>query len=92
MKVSTFEEMVTNAALTSSTYEQYFEFFSPNIETEMDLRLQLGDSGSAVFDKKGRLICMAFAYSIAPERDWAIPLPEIISAYEDITGNELYVY
>lgn len=68
------------------------EFFTPRLETEMNLKLKLGDSGSAVFDKKGRLICMAFAYSISPERDWAIPLPEIIEAYEEISGNELYVY
>ncbi len=92
------ERMTMDGTIEHYTYGllvsklQNFEFFSPHLETEMDLKLKLGDSGSAVFDKKGRLICMAFAYSVAPERDWAIPLPEIITAYEDITGNKLYVY
>jgi S1-C subfamily serine protease len=58
----------------------------------MALTLHRGDSGSAVFDAQGRLIGMAFAYSVSPERDWAVPLNEIVSAYEDITGNTLYTY
>ena len=45
-----------------------------------------------VFDTEGRLIGMAFAYSVSPERDWAVPLSEIVSAYVDITGNDLYTY
>lgn len=92
------EKMAPDGTIEHYTYGllvkkmQDFEFFAPHLQTEMDLRLQLGDSGSAVFDKHGRLICMAFAYSVAPERDWAIPLPEIVSAYEEITGKPLYVY
>ena len=58
----------------------------------MSLRLRPGDSGSAVFDIEGRLIGMAFAYSISPERDWAVPLDEIVKAYEEITGRRLYTY
>ena len=71
---------------------QGFDYFNPHIQTEMALILARGDSGSAVFDKNGRLICMAFAYSIAPERDWAVPLNEIVESYEEITGRELYTY
>ena len=58
----------------------------------MVLALKPGDSGSAVFDSNGRLIAMAFAYSVAPERDWAVPLNEIVDAYKEITGRELYTY
>ena len=71
---------------------QTFPFFEPFIETEMALTLRAGDSGSAVFDPEGRLIAMAFAYSVAPERDWAVPLNEIVDAYKEITGRELYTY
>jgi S1-C subfamily serine protease len=71
---------------------QSFAYFIPHIQTEMALKLHLGDSGSAVFDAEGRLIGMAFAYSVSPERDWAVPLSEIVSAYVEITGNDLYTY
>ncbi len=69
-----------------------FEYFEPHAQTEMSLRLRPGDSGSAVFDARGRLICMAFGYSISPERDWGVPLDEIVKAYEEITGRKLYTY
>lgn len=69
-----------------------FPFFPPFTETEMVLALRPGDSGSAVFDSCGRLMGMAFAYSVSPERDWAVPLDEIIKAYEEITGRKLYIY
>jgi hypothetical protein len=69
-----------------------FEYFEPHEQTEMSLRLRPGDSGSAVFDPRGRLICMAFGYSISPERDWGVPLDEIVGAYEAITGHVLYTY
>ncbi len=71
---------------------QTFPFFEPYTETEMVLTLRPGDSGSAVFDSEGRLIAMAFAYSVSPERDWAVPLNEIVDAYKEITGRELYLY
>lgn len=71
---------------------QTFPFFEPFIETEMMLTLRSGDSGSAVFDSEGRLIAMAFAYSVSPERDWAVPLNEIVDAYKEITGRDLYTY
>lgn len=92
------ERMELDGTIDHYTYgqlvnkNQTIEFISPHIETEIDLPLQLGDSGSAVFDEQGRLICMAFAYSLYPNRYWAIPLPEIIEAYEEISGNKLYVY
>ena len=92
------EKMESDGTISHYTYgtlikrEQYFPFFAPHTETEMSVNLKSGDSGSAVFDKQGRLIGMAFAYSIAPERDWAIPLNEIVDAYEEITGRSLYIY
>ena len=92
------EKMNTDGTIQHYTYGtlirrlQRFEYFTPHIQTEMSLTLRPGDSGSAVFDKEGRLIGMAFAYSISPERDWAVPLNEIVDAYEEITGRELYTY
>ena len=92
------ETMDTDGTIIHYTYGtlvnrlQNFSYFEPNIQTEMSLRLRPGDSGSAVFDIEGRLIGMAFAYSISPERDWAVPLDEIVKAYEEITGRRLYTY
>ena len=92
------EKMDTDGTIIHYTYgtlvsiHQYFSYFEPEIQTEMSLRLRPGDSGSAVFDKEGRLIGMAFAYSISPERDWAVPLDEIVKAYTEITGRHLYTY
>ncbi|MCR4792625.1 MAG: hypothetical protein K5871_07735 [Lachnospiraceae bacterium] len=92
------ERLETNGTISHYTYGtlvkklQNFPFFAPHVQTEMALPLMLGDSGSAVFDSEGRLIGMAFAYSIAPERDWAIPLDEIVEAYEEISGRDLYTY
>ncbi len=92
------ETMDTDGTIIHYTYGtlvnrlQNFSYFEPNIQTEMSLRLRPGDSGSAVFDESGRLIGMAFAYSISPERDWAVPLDEIVKAYEEITGRRLYTY
>ncbi len=93
-----FEKMDEAGLITHYTYgslvkkQQRFSFFQPHIQTEMVLPLVLGDSGSAVFDKEGRIICMTFAYSIYPERDWGVPLDEVINAYREITGRELYTY
>ena len=92
------EKMGRNGNIEHYTYGtlvrklQSFAYFIPHIQTEMALKLHLGDSGSAIFDVEGRLIGMAFAYSVSPERDWAVPLSEIVSAYVEITGNELYTY
>ena len=92
------EKMNTDGTILHYTYGtlisrlQRFEFFTPHIQTEMSLTLRPGDSGSAVFDKEGRLIGMAFAYSVSPERDWAVPLSEIVEAYESITGRVIYTY
>lgn len=92
------EKMDRDGTIIHYTYGQLvnlhgnFEFFEPHDQTEISLRLRPGDSGSAVFDVRGRLICMAFGYSISPERDWGVPLDEIVKAYEQITGRELYTY
>ena len=92
------EKMARDGTIEHYTYGtlvrkiQNFAYFVPHIQTEMALALHRGDSGSAIFDAAGRLIGMAFAYSVSPERDWAVPLNEIVSAYEEITGNTLYTY
>ena len=92
------ENLDTDGTIVHYTYGQLvnlhgnFEYFEPHEQTEMSLRLRPGDSGSAVFDARGRLICMAFGYSISPERDWGVPLDEIVAAYEAITGHVLYTY
>lgn len=92
------ENLDTDGTIVHYTYGQLvnlhgnFEYFEPHEQTEMSLRLRPGDSGSAVFDARGRLICMAFGYSISPERDWGVPLDEIVGAYEAITGHVLYTY
>ncbi len=92
------EKMDTDGTIIHYTYGQLvkvngnFEYFEPHGQTEMSLRLRPGDSGSAVFDARGRLICMAFGYSISPERDWGVPLDEIVRSYKEITGRTLYTY
>ena len=92
------EKMDTDGTIIHYTYGQLvkvngnFEYFEPHGQTEMSLRLRPGDSGSAVFDARGRLICMAFGYSISPERDWGVPLGEIVKSYKEITGRTLYTY
>ena len=92
------EKLNPDGTIVHYTYGQLvnlhgnFEFFEPHDQTEISLRLRPGDSGSAVFDARGRLICMAFGYTISPERDWGVPLDEIVSAYEEITGRDLYTY
>lgn len=60
--------------------------------TEVTVRLEHGDSGSAVIDGHGNFICMAFAYTNAPRRYWCIPLDAVLDSYREITGREVYVY
>ena len=92
------EKLARDGTIDHYTYgllidkEGDFQYFEPHTQTQISIRLRPGDSGSAVFDARGRLICMAFGYSISPERDWGVPLDEIVEAYEDITGRDLYTY
>lgn len=72
--------------------KQEFEWFDQRAHTEVSLELVHGDSGSAVLDGYGNLICMAFAYSTEPTRYWCIPLDGILSCYQEITGRMPYVY
>lgn len=72
--------------------KQDFDWFDQRPHTEVTLELVHGDSGSAVLDGYGNLICMAFAYSTDPTRYWCIPLDGILSCYEEITGRVPYVY
>lgn len=73
--------------------KQNLEWHSQEVgHTEVTIELVHGDSGSAVLDGYGNLICMAFAYSVDPIRYWCIPLDGILDCYEEITGRTLYVY
>ena len=72
--------------------KQDFDWFDQRPHTEVTLELVHGDSGSAVLDGYGNLICMAFAYSTEPTRYWCVPLDGILSCYEEITGRVPYVY
>lgn len=58
--------------------------------TEMDISLQEGDSGSAILDKDGYLVSMAYGVSQEegkPKR-WGIPLASVLTCYQEITGRE----
>lgn len=60
-------------------------------ETELAVEQTAGDSGSAYFDSKGRLIAMVHGNSEdgGGIRNWGIPLDGIVSSYEEITGRKL---
>lgn len=72
--------------------KQYFAWYDQKDHTEVTLKLEHGDSGSAVLDGYGNLIGMAYAYSSSPRRYWCIPLDGILTCYEEITGRSVYVY
>ncbi len=72
--------------------KQEFDWNDRKEQTEVTVRLEHGDSGSAVVDGYGNLICMAFAYSEDPLRYWCVPLDGILEGYESITGRRVYVY
>ncbi len=72
--------------------KQYFGWDDRMRHTEVTLKLEHGDSGSAVVDGHGNLVGMAYAYSEQPRRDWCIPLDAILDCYEEITGRSVYVY
>lgn len=71
---------------------QAFEWYEQLEHTEVTLELVHGDSGSAVLDGYGNLICMAYAYSTTPTRYWCVPLDAILECYHEITGRMPYVY
>lgn len=72
--------------------KQQFDWYDQLDHTEVTIELVHGDSGSAVLDGYGNLVCMAFAYSTDPTRYWCIPLDGILDCYEEITGRVPYVY
>ena len=71
---------------------QDFEWYNQLDHTEVTVELVHGDSGSAVLDGYGNLICMAYAYSSTPTRYWCVPLDGILTCYQEITGRMPYVY
>lgn len=71
---------------------QEFEWYDKLDHTEVTVELVHGDSGSAVLDGYGNLICMAYAYSTSPVRYWCVPLDAILDCYHEITGRMPYVY
>lgn len=71
---------------------QAFEWYDRLEHTEVTVELVHGDSGSAVLDGYGNLICMAYAYSTTPVRYWCVPLDAILTCYQEITGRMPYVY
>lgn len=72
--------------------KQYFAWYDNKDHTEVTLKLEHGDSGSAILDGHGNLIGMAYAYSVSPRRYWCVPLDGILECYEEITGRTVYVY
>lgn len=72
--------------------KQEFEWYGHLHHTEVSVELVKGDSGSALLDGYGNLVCMAYAFSTHPTRYWCVPLDGILSCYEEITGRVPYVY
>ena len=72
--------------------KQYFDWYDNMDHTEVTMKLEHGDSGSAVLDGYGNLIGMAYAYSVSPRRYWCVPLDGILDCYEEITGRTVFVY
>ena len=60
------------------------------LETEIRMDIQDGDSGSGIFDENGRLLGMVFGISedAGGKRYWAVPLDAVVQSYEDITGEK----
>lgn len=72
--------------------KQEFQWYEQLDHTEVTVELVQGDSGSALLDGYGNLICMAYAFSTDPVRYWCVPLDGILDSYEEITGRRPYVY
>lgn len=71
---------------------QKFEWYEKMYHTEVTVELVHGDSGSALVDGYGNLICMAYGFSNDPTRYWCVPLDGIVECYEEITGRVPYIY
>ncbi len=71
---------------------QEFEWYNRLHHTEVTVELVHGDSGSALLDGYGNLICMAYGFSNDPVRYWCVPLDGILDCYQEITGRMPYVY
>ena len=72
--------------------KQFFEWNRQQYHTEVTVELVHGDSGSAIIDGYGNLICMAYAFSVKPTRYWCVPLDGILESYVQITGRMPYIY
>lgn len=71
---------------------QKFDWYDRLYHTEVTVQLVHGDSGSALVDGYGNLICMAYGFSSDPVRYWCVPLDGILDCYKKITGRMPYVY
>lgn len=68
-----------------------FEYGNGLNHTKMDIILESGDSGSAVFDENGNLFSMVVGASYEEDSKparWGIPLTSLITSYKEITGRE----
>ena len=72
--------------------KQKFAWYDRLYHTEVTVELVHGDSGSALLDGYGNLICMAYGFSSDPVRYWCVPLDGILNCYYEITGRMPYVY
>ena len=72
--------------------KQFFEWNRQQYHTEVTVELVHGDSGSAIIDGYGNLICMAYAFSVKLTRYWCVPLDGILESYVQITGRMPYIY
>lgn len=87
------EEGVTGECLegTIESLMAYFENGNGLNHTKMDITLENGDSGSAVFDENGNLFAMVMGASYTSEKKptrWGIPLTALITSYKEITGRD----
>lgn len=59
--------------------------------TKMNIILESGDSGSAVFDEDGNLLAMVvgevYETEGSPSR-WGVPLASLLTSYQEVTGKE----
>ena len=68
-----------------------FEYGNGLNHTKMDIVLESGDSGSAVFDENGNLFSMVVGVTYEEDSKparWGIPLTSVITSYKEITGRE----
>lgn len=59
--------------------------------TKMNIILENGDSGSAVFDEDGNLLTMVVGEVYETEGStsrWGVPLASLLTSYQEVTGKE----